>query len=617
MATTSSVSGVLRGYVLPALLLFALPVFGLWFTGYASNWFDERIRSAISQQVMQDRELDEVQRKEVLEAYSTFSAVEACMSTDEERAGFRASFGDGCTDAMQFGWAYRGALGLVLLGLASALIALMCGLAAFISRPIQYLSFVVGWNLLRIATALQVIGQGALAVWLSYWVTAVLTQRYSVKLILAVGLMAAGAAFLVVVAIFKRPPMDFEVEAEVVEESKAPELWAHVRKLCQRLQTPPPDHLLAGIDANFFVTEGDIRVGERTLRGRTLFVSLSLLRQLERREAEAVLAHEMGHLLGGDTGHGKRLAPMLARFGQYLEALHEGGLTRPVYYFMLSYRGLFELSLGRSRRASEFAADRLAASVTSGRDVAHSLVKVVAYANFRDRVEAALFNRDEQHQSVAIAQRVAHGFAEYAQSEALQGDLNGSVTPHPFDSHPPLSARLENVGVKLSPEDMGQMLVEPVTSSWAEAFEDADGIEARLWRAYESRFSKAHDVALAYRYAPSNDEEREHVERYFPPMTFEAKEEGHEVRLSFAEVYCEEWAAPVHLDEVTTATTEDRMFKKYLDLLLNGTGATQGKVSICLNKLKDSEALLAAFGHYLGRHRASKDHQQSAERDAA
>ncbi|HEY0092833.1 MAG TPA: M48 family metallopeptidase, partial [Archangium sp.] len=453
-------------------------------------------------------------------------------------------------------------------------------------------------------------------VWLSYWMTAVWFESYYPKLIFLVGILAAFALFVVVAAIFRRPPLDFEVEAEVLEEAHAPELWAHVRQLCEKLETPPPDHILAGIDANFFVTESEVRAGERTLTGRTLYVSLSLLRLLERSEADAVLSHELGHLLGGDTGHSKRLAPMLAHFGHYLQALREGVLTLPIFHFMLAYRGLFELSLGRSRRASELAADCLAAAMTSGRDIARSLVKVGAYASFRDRVEADLFARSEQQQSVAIAQRVALGFADYASSEAVHGDLHGAVTPHPFDSHPPLAARLENVGETLAPADVVRVLLEPTTTSWTSAILEADAIEARLWGAYEARFAQAHDVALAYRYVPSTEAERQHVEKYFPPLTFAGKEDGPEVRLDFAQVSCSEWDEPVRFEQVKSATTEDRMFKKYLDLQLEGGGLFKGKRSICLSKLRDADGMLQAFGNYLGRHRAMEEHRKGSQQAA-
>ncbi|NOK33237.1 M48 family metalloprotease, partial [Corallococcus exercitus] len=433
MSSSRKSPGFVRSLVLPALLLFALPLFGLWFAGHASDRFDAQVLEVIEKQIGRDTTLSEADRQESLAFFRAVPASAACLGDDAELANYRNNLGDACSDVKQFGWARLASWSLLALGLVSTLVALLCGLAAFISRPFQYGSFVVGWLVLRVTSALQVMGQGALAVWLSYWVTALWLERYSVKLIILMALLAAGAAFMVVVAIFRRPPTDFDVEAEELTEASAPELWACVRQLCERLQTSPPDHILAGIDTNFFVTEHEVRVDGRILSGRTLFVSLSLLRLLERSEAEAVLAHEMGHLLGGDTGHSKRLAPMLAHFGHYLQTLFEGGLTRPVYYFMRAYRGLFELSLGRSRRASELAADRLAAGVTSGQDIARSLVKVGAYSSFRDRVEAKLFAQDELHPSVAIARRVAHGFSEYAQSEAVHDDLQRAVTPHPFD----------------------------------------------------------------------------------------------------------------------------------------------------------------------------------------
>ena len=616
MRSALSLPGFLRVYALPALWIFALPLLGWWFAGHATDRFDRDVLASIEGQISQNAKLGEEERQEALEFFRAVPASVACLNPAEELSGFRNSLGEACSDVRQFDWMRLLSLASVALGLVSAALALLCTLAAFVSRPLQYGGFVVGWNVLRVTGALQALAQGALAVWLSYWMTAVWFERYYPKLIVIVGVLAAFALFQVVRAIFRRPAMDFEVEAEVLEEAHAPELWAHVRRLCERMGTQPPDHILAGIDTNFFVTESEVRVGERTLTGRTLYVSLSLLRLLARSEADAVLAHEMGHLLGGDTGHGKRLAPMLARFAQYLQALREGILTLPIFHFMLAYRGLFELSLGRSRRASELAADRLSAGITSGRDIARSLVKVGAYASFRDRVESRLFEGNEQHQSVAIAQRVALGFAEYAGSEAVHGDLHGSVTPHPFDSHPPLAARLENVGEVLEPDDVVRVLLEPTISSWASAILEAEAIEARLWGAYEARFAEAHDVMLAYRYVPSTEEERRHVEKHFPPLSFEGKEAGVEVRLDFAQVSCTEWEEPVLLAQVKSASAAERMFKKYLDLQLKDSGMFKGKRSICLSKLKDGDGMLRAFGQYLGRHRTMEEHQTRAKQAA-
>ncbi|RKH66172.1 M48 family metallopeptidase [Corallococcus llansteffanensis] len=613
MASSRKSPGFVRGLVPPALLLFALPLFGLWFSGHASDRFDADVLEAIKRQLDQDMSLSDADRQEAFAFYRAVPASAACLGDDVELTRYRNSLGDACSDLKQFQWARLASWILLALGLASTGIALLCGLAAFISRPFQYGGFVVGWHVLRISSALQVLGQGALLVWLSYWTTALWFHSYYPKLILLMAGVALIAVFVVVVAIFHRPPTDFEVEAEEVTEERAPELWACVRRLCERLKTSPPDHILAGIDTNFFVTEHEVRVGGRMLSGRTLFVSLSLLRMLERSEAEAVLAHEMGHLLGGDTGHSKRLAPVLSHFGHYLQTLHEGGMTLPIFYFMRAYRVLFELSLGRGQRASELAADRLAAGVTSGQDIARSLVKVGAYASFRARVEEKLFAEDARHHSVAIAQRVAHGFSEYARSEAVHDDLQRAVTPHPFDSHPPLAARMENVGVHLKPADMSQALLEPVASSWVDAIVDAEAIEARLWGVYEERFAQAHDLALACRYEPATDEERQLVEKHFPPKVFESKEDGYEVRMDHAQVSCTEWEQPVLFDQVATASTAERLFKKYLDLDVIGEGRFTRRRSICLSKLKDPDAVLQAFQGYLGRHRFMKAHRPDSQ----
>lgn len=618
MRPASHVTGFLRTYALPAVLLFALPLFAQWFAGHATGRFDRELLEVIEGQIAADKDLSADERERALAYYRATPASSACLAQGEELASFRESLGDACSDVRHFDGMRRVGQAATALGLLTALIALLCAGAAFISRPFQYGSFVVGWNVLRVSSALQALAQGGLAVWLSFWMTAVWFERYFLKIILMVGLLAAGALFLVLMAIFKRPPMDHTVEAEPVPEERAPQFWAHLRALAERLGTQAPDHVLAGIDDNFFVTEAPVRVGEQLLQGRTLYVSLSLLRMLERSEADAVLAHELGHLLGGDTGHGKRLSPLLARFEQYLTALHEGVLTRPIFHFMLAYYGLFQLSLGRSRRQSELAADRLAASVTSPADIARSLVKIGAYASFRARVESELFAKNEQQDTLAIAERVGLGFAKYAGSEVAGEDVYGSVTPHPFDSHPSLSARLQNVGhADFAPAELVTVLLSPATSPWTDALLDAQAIEERLWGAYEARFNEAHDLALAYRYEPSNAQERAHVERYFPPLTFEGKEaDAPTVTLDCLQLTCTGWEEPLPLAQVASASRQERLFKKYLDLKLVGGGLFKGTRSICLSKLQDADGMVQAFEQYYGRYRQMAARREK-EREAA
>jgi Zn-dependent protease with chaperone function len=615
MKTPFTKASFARTYLLPALLLFALPAVGRWFAGHAAGRYDAELLAAVEPRIQSSPELTAEQKEEVRAFYRTLPPSVVCGLESPELAEYRKSLGEACEDLRQFGWIRDLSTGSIVLGLVSALVVVLSALASFISRPLQYASFVVGWNALKVAGALQTLLQGALAVFLSYWMTAIWFERYYPKLILMVGVLAAVGVFHVITAIFRKPDAGLDMEGECIEETSAPELWVRIRELCAQLGTAPPDHLVAGIDDNFFVTEGEVRVGDRTLSGRTLYVSLSLLRILQRSEADAVLAHEMAHFSGGDTTHSKKLSPLLVRFSQYLGALYNGGITRPIFYFMLAYQGLFSLSLGRSNRARELEADAVAARTTSARDIARSLVKVGAYASYRGRVEKALFEKNEQHAQLGIAERVAQGFNGYAQSEALHFDLHGAVTPHPFDSHPPLQERLAHVGVTLAPDELKGWLLEPCESSWCQAITGCAQLEQQLWAAYEARFAQAHDLMLAYRYEPANDDERRHVEKHFPALTFAGKEAGTQVELDFKKVSCAGWDEPLAFADLKEAKVEERMFKKYLDLRMMGGGLFGGTRSICLSKLEQPDALLEAFNRYYGRHLTMVKHR--AERTAA
>ena len=136
----------------------------------------------------------------------------------------------------------------------------VCAGLAFASRELQYVSFVAGWNILRVASAFQVLIQGFIAVMLSFWVTVVLTERYFIKLVAIIAIAALVAAFTVIVAIFRKPDDTLTVEGEVITRAASPALWARVDGLCRRLGTQPVTHIVGGIDDNFFVTEHPVHL---------------------------------------------------------------------------------------------------------------------------------------------------------------------------------------------------------------------------------------------------------------------------------------------------------------------------------------------------------------------
>ncbi|CAE7525980.1 unnamed protein product, partial [Symbiodinium sp. CCMP2456] len=237
----------------------------------------------------------------------------------------------------------------------------------------------------------------------------------------------------------------------------APMLWEDLERLSDAMETAPPDHVIAGIDDNFFVTQMPVKLKVKeseelqTLTGRTLFVSLSLLKRLPHREADAVLLHELAHFSGNDTLYTQKISPLLSRYGHYLQGLYEGGLSLPVFYYAVMFRALYELSLGSLSRKREFRADRLASEQTSPESMAHALLRITAYSQYRNELEQEIFDAEQAHEEINLSERIEGGFANFASAFVDKRDVGELATVHPFDTHPPLQQRLEELVEKFFP----------------------------------------------------------------------------------------------------------------------------------------------------------------------
>lgn len=584
-------------FILPALWLLAVPSCSLVFANYGEHKIDQQILEQINAHIDRDDQISAEDKPVAKNFYQANPPSSVCGSDAPQLQGYRDNVCGTGADLWQFEQARRVAKVATVMGIAAILGALGLGLLAFVNRRAQYVAFVVGWRGLTVVSVLQVVMQAALATWMSFWVTALLFHFYSLKLILIVALAAAAAVFIALAGILGKVPEGGTLEAELVHDGDAPGLWNRLRQLATRLGTAPPDHVLAGIDDNFFVTESALRVAGKKLSGRSLYISLPLLRVLEASEADAVLAHELGHFKGGDTAASAKLGPKLVKFDQYTQTLANGGTTLPAFYLMNMFRGIFELALRKESREREFEADRVAAALTSPKDLGRSLLKVAGYSRFRLKIEQTLFETDQKHTgALDIGHRVENGLAQFVTSPGFKEQVTEAIIPHPFDSHPPLAERLVNVKSDLKVENATQVFDEKPVSTWVEQILIAEQIEGRLWAAYEQRFQTAHQQSLAYRYLPSNDEERALVEQFFPPVSFILK--GGEAKLTYAALTFAEHA-PLKLEDISDARIHDGNFHSELVLTHHETGERANPLSI---KLSSSDvAFKDAFGRYWGR----------------
>lgn len=590
--------GFVRTFIVPALWMFLVPVLGLMFFIHAQSDYDEQAREGLLQQIASDQTLNPEERAQSEEVIRNvpFSRM---MRDPEFAAGVDSTVR---FDYATFRWMIRIAALCIAGGIGAFLFVGLCVMLSMKSQRMQYLSLSSGWHVLRICSALQTIGQGALLVALSYWVTSLWFNVYVPKLIAVVGFMAVCAVGLVLKAIFTRPKTDFVIEGQLIEKDEARVLWEDLTSICDEVGTEPPDQIIAGIDDSFFVTEQPVTVGDSVYKGRTLFVSLSLLKQLDGSEADAVMAHEMAHFSGNDTVYSRKIAPLLIRYGNYLQALHEGGITIPIYHFMLCFRVLFELSLGKLSREREFRADAIAAQVTSPEDFSSGLMKIVAFSNYRQSVEKELFEQEQTSQIANITDKIDTGFNKFALSFVQNEDNIGSLqTSHPFDSHPPISERTAALGVELDSLLNEQVLSTDGDGTWYHNIASAEKMERQQWEAYEERFRNFHEQALCYRYLPANDQERQIVVKHFPEVEFEGKD-GLLV-IDHEKIAAPKWAEPLYWSEIDSCAMQDSR----LDI----TTKTNGVQKLATNRFgKQQQELLAAFQNYYGRHLTAVESQK-------
>lgn len=233
---------------------------------------------------------------------------------------------------------------------------------------------------------------------------------------------------------------------ELVRQEAAA-LWQWVEGLAAHLQAPLPDHIVVGIDQGFFVTSVPIvlQPGQSTLSGRTLYLSLPCLNVLSQQEAAAIIGHELGHFRSRDTEQGSeinaRFSLMCAQFSAMVDAERAvDWVARPVVWMAGQFLHHFQVAVHHWGRAQELLADRAGAEVHGPKLFVQALLRAIALGRM---VDALLLERGGEGLLAALARLLRHVPLH------LDEDVLGLTMPHPFDTHPPIAARLDNLDVML------------------------------------------------------------------------------------------------------------------------------------------------------------------------
>jgi Zn-dependent protease with chaperone function len=361
------------------------------------------------------------------------------------------------------------------------------GAAAANSRALLVALFRPGLYLTAVSLVVLVLAHGGITI------AVVLRFHRSVGLVLAVGAGALVGVTAIIGSIFTAVrKAEIHVIGVTVLPDAAPRLWNHVREIAGRMGALHPEHIVVGLDPDFFVTEANVNCLSGEHSGRTLYCSLPLMRILERQQFSSILGHELGHFKGADTRFSEKFYPIYRGTAGALAAMttddeipNVSQLARLPAIAVLGYfMETFSLAERRLSRTREIAADAEGAGVSDRRTTAAALVKVHAFPplweGFQERMHHSLRARSL---FINLSQSYVEQSARSA-SEALLEGISESHLEHPTDSHPPLHARLEALGISME-EVASEGLSTNVPDPAITLVDDSELVERKLSLAYQ------------------------------------------------------------------------------------------------------------------------------------
>lgn len=340
------------------------------------------------------------------------------------------------------------------------------------------------------ASAAIVFGQALIVLGLLVVVVAKSTLAFLIgagAVVFIGGLVAA--AVLVQTGLRAGEPVVMELAAKRLSREGQPKLHAHVALLAQRLGARPPDHLVVGFSPSFFATAAELRLDDdpEPLQGETLHLSLPLTRVFTPAELDAVIGHELGHFRGSDTVYSIRFAPAFLRlsgaFGGLIDVRgRTAWLALPALVLLSFLQDRLALAEAAVSREREFEADRAGMEVAGAEASATALLKHALYA---DGWYAASNDADFLHPEADdgnLSDAFIHWLRGFCTPDFLASHLKDALdgeTPHPIDSHPPIGARLSNMGV--DPQAVDPERLAPSEGLGAAILiQDLQGLEVQL-----------------------------------------------------------------------------------------------------------------------------------------
>lgn len=338
------------------------------------------------------------------------------------------------------------------------LIYYILGRASSKNRQLLFYTFRPGLFISQICAALLVTCNAGILIFSIYIAETHYLKFLHAGLIVGLALMATIATISILInALVPIKCTEATVYGKILNKLDFPIIWKHIELLAKKVGTKTPDTIIAGMEPNFFVTEASVVCLDGKITGRSLFISLPACRIITISEFTAIICHELGHFIGNDTKWSKKFFPIYKGSLDTLSLLNfsenEHGFLQlakiPSLIFINFFILAFEKAEKTISRSRELAADTIGAEITSIPTMGSALLKAhifqyVWYFTQSEMKDALTAGKQITNLSILFF-RIYESLPE----DFMKSEICKINTTHPTDNHPPLSERLNTLGVTL------------------------------------------------------------------------------------------------------------------------------------------------------------------------
>lgn len=318
----------------------------------------------------------------------------------------------------------------------------------------------LGYGVLLGLFALLLILLGG-SIWLAFVSPLFLALLLKKKLIIVLGIVIYVIAKALWIKL--EPPQGRELSRE-----EAPQLYAVIDELQEKLDTPPIHRVVIDQDLNAAMSQVP-RFGPIGNNVNSLVLGLPLLMNMSPEQAKSVIAHELGHLSGNHSRFSAWVYRMRTSWMRVMEEMdkHSGWATGWLVRFFDWYAPYFQAYSFPLARANEYEADAVAAQITSPKHSGSALVQAHVGGGMAENLFWDNINKEvEQHPKAPPqlharlnqflkAPGLDRGKLQTTLEKVMQMDTDST------DTHPSLQDRLQALGVTAEiPEAIAQNAAE-------------------------------------------------------------------------------------------------------------------------------------------------------------